>query len=202
MHRNKATGKAKDYTSTACFLPQEELKIKLRPKFNGREQRVGGASSGGLESEEDTACGSWSEEEMEVQEAVMAVRSGEQARTSEFLEKYEQDKVDIVKIEENDKDDSDNRAAKLAQMEATAEAGSANVSPPSQNSILSETQLEKGGDEGGDGGRGERRKCVSIKLSIHDRMYRISVGYLFENFQRNDVTPKVCKGMMSILSEK
>ena len=193
MHRNKATGKAKDYTSTACFLPQEELKIKLRPKFNGREQRVGGSSSGGLESEEDTACASWSEEEMEVQEAVMAVRSGEQARTSEFLEKYEHDKVDIVKIEENDKDDPDNRAAKLAQMEATAEAGSANVSPPSQKSILSETQLEKGGDEGGGGGRGERRKCVSIKLSIHDRMYRISVGYLFEIF---------FKGMMSLLSEE
>ena len=202
MHRNKATGKAKDYTSTACFLPQEELKIKLRPKFNGREQRVGGSSSGGLESEEDTACGSWSEEEMEVQEAVMAVRSGEQARTSEFLEKYEHDKVDIVKIEENDKDDPDNRAAKLAQMEATAEAGSDHVSPTSQKSILLETQLEKGEDEGGGGGRGERRKCVSIKLSIHDRMYRISVGYLFENFQRNDVTPKLCKGMMSILSEK
>jgi hypothetical protein len=194
VHRNKATGKAKDYTSTACSLPQEELKIKLRPKFNGREQRVGGSSSGGLESEEDTACESWSEEEMEEQDkSVMAVRSGEVVRTSEFIEKYEQDKVDIVKIEGNDKDDPDNRAAKLAQMETAAEAGSVHVSPPSQKSLLSETQLEKGGDEGGGGGRGKRRNCVSIKLSIHDRMYRTSVGYLFENF---------FIGMMSLLSEE
>jgi len=129
----------------------------------------------------------------EQDKAVMAVRSGEVVRTSEFIEKYEQDKVDIVKIEGNDKDDPDNRAAKLAQMETAAEAGSVHVSPPSQKSLLSETQLEKGGDEGGGGGRGKRRNCVSIKLSIHDRMYRTSVGYLFENF---------FIGMMSLLSEE